>query len=243
VKTIGLLGGLSWESSLEYYRVLNRAARARFGGSESAHCVLQSLNFGEIEELFHAGKHDQIAEIMISGARALERAGADFMLICSNTCHFWAEKIAASIDIPVLDIVDVAAAAVKSAGIDKVGLIGTELTMAQGFYPDRLLGRHGLSVVTPVESERSDIEGVIFGELVRGVFRSESRRRYLDIIENLAGRGAQGVILGCTEIELLVPPDEVGHLVPVPLFPTTSLHARAAFACSIGEYAAEYEPV
>ncbi|MFD2420535.1 aspartate/glutamate racemase family protein [Amycolatopsis pigmentata] len=241
MKTIGLLGGLSWESSLEYYRVLNRAARARFGGSESAYCVLQSLNFGEIEDLFHAERYDDIAELMIAGARTLERAGAEFMVICSNTSHFWAEKIAASVDMPVLNIVDVAAAAVKSAGIDKVGLIGTELTMEQGFYRDRLLERHGVSVVTPAKSERADIEGVIFGELVRGAFRSESRRRYLEIIENLVDRGAQGVILGCTEIELLVPPDEVGHLVSVPLFPTTRLHALAAFACSIGEYVAEYQ--
>lgn len=235
MKMIGLLGGLSWESSIEYYRVLNETARARFGGSQSAHCVLHSVNFAEVEDLLHAGKYDEVAETMAAGARALERAGAELVIICSNTCHFWAPEVGKAVDLPVLNIIDVAAAAVKNAGIDTVGLIGTRFTMEQSFYTGRLLGSHGLSVVTPAEPERKEIDDIIFGELVRGKFTSRSRRRYLDIIDNLVDRGVQGVILGCTEIELLVPPDEVQHLVSVPLFPTTRLHAQAAFASSIDE--------
>jgi aspartate racemase len=216
--------------------VLNQTACARLGGSHAAHCVLYSFDFGEIEALFHAEKYEEIAALMISGARTLERAGVEIIIICSNTSHFWAATIGEAIDVPILSILDVVADALKGDGIDTVGLVGTRFTMEHGFYTGRLSGHHGLRVLTPVASERSEIDDIIFGELVRGVFSNQSRNRYLEIIEGLVDRGAGGVILGCTEIELLVPPDDVRHLVSAPLFPTTRLHAQAAFAWSIGEY-------
>jgi aspartate racemase len=226
MKTIGLLGGMSWESAAEYYRIVNQRVRDRLGGFHSAHCVLYSVDFAEIEELQVTGRWDVAGKRLDEAAGALARAGADFLVLCTNTMHKVADDITA---LPLLHLGDATAAAVRSAGVRRVGLLGTAFTMEQDFYVDRLAS-HGLDVLVPPEQDRAEVHRVIYEELVLGVVREESRAAYRDVIARLVERGAAGVILGCTEIELLVGQEDS----PVPVFPTTRLHAELAADHALG---------
>ncbi|MBM3190824.1 MAG: aspartate/glutamate racemase family protein, partial [Chloroflexi bacterium] len=199
MKTIGLLGGMSWESSSAYYRVLNETVKARLGGFHSAHCVLYSVDFAEIEALQQAGRWAEAARVLIAAARAVERAGADFLLLCTNTMHKVADELQAGIGIPLLHIADAVAQRIRAAGLQQVGLLGTRFTMEQDFYKERLQ-RHGLTVLIPPREERDLVHRVIYDELCLGLIREESRARYRQVIQGLVQAGAQGVILGCTEI-------------------------------------------
>jgi aspartate racemase len=223
VKTIGLIGGMSWESSAEYYRLLNELVRERLGGLHSAKCLLHSLDFAEIEELQAAGEWQRAGEILAEAARGLQAAGADLLLICTNTMHKVAGQVEAAVSVPLLHLADATADAVRAAGIGRVGLLGTAFTMEQAFYRDRLAG-HGLDVLTPDGEGRALVHRVIYEELCLGVVREESRAAYQDVIGKLVAAGAEGVVLGCTEIELLIRDEDS----PVPVFPTTRLHAEAA---------------
>lgn len=224
MKTIGLLGGMSWESTAHYYRILNQTMRKRLGGFHSARIVLHSVEFDEFHWLQHRGEWDQIGERLGEAARSLERAGAQCLVLCTNTMHKVAPEIAAAIDIPMLHIADATAAAIKAAGLDTVGLLGTRFTMEQDFYIARLRDRHGLRVRVPDAPAREAVHQVIYDELCLGTVRDDSRARYRAIMAELVEHGAQGIILGCTEIGLLVGAADAS----VPLFDTTQLHAEAA---------------
>ncbi|ALC22789.1 aspartate/glutamate racemase family protein [Streptomyces pristinaespiralis] len=228
MRTIGLIGGMSWESSAEYYRLLNELVRDRLGGLHSARCVLHSVDFAEIEQLQTAGEWERAGEILASAARGLEAAGADLLLICTNTMHKVAGQVEAAVRVPLLHLADATAEAVKARGLTRVGLLGTAFTMEQDFYRARLAG-HGLEVLTPDAEGRALVHRVIYDELCLGVVRDESRARYQDVIGELVAAGAEGVVLGCTEIELLIGPDDS----PVPVFPTTRLHAQAAVEAAL----------
>ncbi|MGW2561429.1 aspartate/glutamate racemase family protein [Streptomyces sp. NPDC001514] len=229
MKTIGLIGGMSWESSAEYYRLLNELVREQAGGLHSARCILHSVDFADIEQLQVAGEWEKAGEILADAARGLEAAGAELLLICTNTMHKVAGQVADAVDVPLLHLGDATAEAVKGAGIERVGLLGTAFTMEQDFYRDRLAG-HGLDVLTPDAAGRAEVHRVIYEELCLGVVREESRRAYQRVIGELVDRGAEGVILGCTEIELLIRPEDS----PVPVFATTRLHAEAAVRAALG---------
>jgi len=224
MKVIGLIGGLSWESSAEYYRLINEEVHRRLGGSHSAKIVLVSVDFHEVETLQHQGRWEEAAAIMVDAACRVGRAGADVLLICSNTMHRTADQVAAAVSIPLLHIADATAGAIQAASLKRVGLLGTRFTMEHDFYRGFLADRHGLEIIIPDEADRSTVHNVIFNELIRGELRSASREAYLEIIKRLASRGAEGIILGCTEIPLLVKPGDA----TVPLFDTTALHARMA---------------
>ncbi|MBD0746554.1 aspartate/glutamate racemase family protein [Streptomyces sp. CBMA152] len=228
MKTIGLIGGMSWESSAEYYRLLNELVRERLGGLHSARCVLHSVDFAEIEELQSAGEWERAGEILAQGAKGVEAAGADLVLICTNTMHKVADQVAAAVSVPLLHLGDATAQAVRARGIRRVGLLGTAFTMEQDFYRDRLRA-HGLDVLTPDDAGRALVHRVIYEELCLGVVKDESRRAYQDVIAALVDEGAEGVILGCTEIELLIRQEHS----PVPVFPTTRLHAEAAVTAAL----------
>jgi aspartate racemase len=221
---IGLIGGMSWESSAEYYRIINREMRRRLGGVHSARSLMWSVDFGEIEHLQHRGEWDELTRQMIDAATRLQRGGADFIVLCTNTMHRMADDIAAAIEIPLLHIADPTAEKIRAAGIAKVGLLGTAFTMEQDFYKGRLQGLFGLEVLVPPANDRRIVHDVIYRELVAGEVRDESRIAYREIMQRLVGRGAEAIILGCTEIMLLVSPTDS----PVPLFDTTTLHALAA---------------
>jgi len=223
VKTIGLLGGMSWESSIEYERIINTEVRSRLGGTHSADLLIRSYDFARIEAFQQADDWDGAGRLLAADARALQEAGADMIVLCTNTMHRIAAAIETAIDIPFLHLADATAAAVVAAGLQTVALLGTRYTMEMDFYTGRL-GDHGLEVLTPDESDGTMIHDVIFDELVRGEIRESSRLRYLAAIDRLLKRGAEGIIAGCTEIELLVTPDDVD----CPYFPTTRLHALAA---------------
>lgn len=225
MKTLGLIGGLSWESSIEYYRIINETVRQRLGGLHSADCLMYSFDFAEVEALQAAGDWETATHRMIAAARQLERGGADGLIICSNTMHRMANDVGISVDIPLLHIADATAEAIKRQGLHTIGLLGTRYTMEQEFYKGRLETNHDLTVLIPEEPGRTTVHDIIYEELVQGVIRDESRAAYQDIIRDLVDAGAQGIILGCTEIELLI--SEPEHS-PVPTFPTTSLHALAA---------------
>ncbi len=220
---IGLMGGMSWESSAEYYRIINQTVRDRLGGLRSARCLMWSFDFGEIEALQHAGRWEDAAALLADAARRLERGGADFLLICTNTMHRMAEQVQAAARIPLLHIADATAARVEAQGIRRVGLLGTAFTMEQDFYKGRLQ-RAGLHVLVPDAEDRAVVHRVIYDELVQGRVEPASRDAYREVIARLAGRGAEAVILGCTEIMLLVGPGDS----PVPIFDTTRIHAEAA---------------
>jgi aspartate racemase len=224
MRTIGLLGGMSWESSIEYYRIINQETRRRLGGTHSARSVMVSVDFHEIEEMQHRGDWAAATSAMIDGARAVEAGGAECLVICTNTMHRMADEVQDAIDIPLLHIADATGSAIRAAGIATVALLGTRFTMEHAFYRGRLEERHALQVLVPAEPGRTLVHDVIYDELVRGVISEPSRAGYLEIIAALIDRGAEGVIAGCTEIELLVTADDV----PVPYFPTTRLHAEAA---------------
>lgn len=221
---IGLIGGMSWESSAEYYRIVNEGVRDRLGGLRSARCLMWSFDFGEIEALQHAGRWDDTAALLVDAARRLERGGADFFLICTNTMHRMADQVQAAVGIPLLHIADPTAAAIKASGLVRVGLLGTAFTMEQEFYKGRLQDRHGLEVLVPGAEDRALVHRVIYDELVQGRAEPASREAYRQVIARLVGRGAQAVILGCTEIMLLVGAEDSA----VPLFDTTTIHAQAA---------------
>ncbi len=222
--TIGLIGGMSWESSAHYYRIINQEVRARLGGTHSACSLMMSVDFAEIEQLQHAGDWAGLTDRMIDAARRLERGGADFFLLCTNTMHRMADEVAASVAIPMLHIADPTAAAITAAGYGKVGLLGTAFTMEHAFYKGRLQERFGLEVLVPEAADRAVVHRIIYEELVLGDVRPASRAAYAEIMARLVEQGAQAIILGCTEIMLLVQPQDSA----VPLFDTTALHARAA---------------
>jgi aspartate racemase len=232
MKTIGLIGGMSWESSVEYYRILNQGVRDRLGPTASARCLLWSFDFSEIERLQHEGDWSGLTERMTDAARRLETAGADLLLICTNTMHRMADAVQQAVSIPLLHIADPTADRIKAAGLRRIGLLGTAFTMEQDFYKGRLAGKYGLDVLVPGEAERAAVHRIIYEELVAGVITSVSRAAYRDVIAQLVAQGAEGVILGCTEIMLLVRPEDSG----VPLFDTTALHAHAAVDHALVEH-------
>ena len=229
MKTIGLIGGMSWESSAQYYAIINRAVRDRLGGSHSAKILMHSLDFGEIERLQHDGDWSSLTVQMVDVAKRIQAGGADFVLICSNTMHLMADAMAAEIDIPLLHVVDQTSAAIVKAGLKRVGLLGTAFTMERPFYRDRLAAA-GLEVLIPSDADRRDVHRVIYEELVAGKFEPVSRQIYREVIARLVERGAQAIVLGCTEIMLLVDQSDSS----VPLFDTTSLHALAAVDLALG---------
>ena len=223
MKTIGLLGGMSWESTELYYRWINEETRNRRGGLHSAPIAMVSVDFEEIEKLQHAGDWEQAGEVLADRARRIESAGADFLLICTNTMHKVAEQVEEAISIPLLHLADATAARIKQAGMGTIGLLGTAFTMEQDFYRGRLEGQ-GIKVLVPSQADRDIVHRIIYEELCLGQVRDESRREYLRIIDLLAGQGAQGVIEGCTEIVMLVQQPHTS----VPLFDTTAIHAQEA---------------
>ncbi len=231
MKTIGLIGGMSWESSAEYYRIINKTVHARLGGFHSAKSVMISVDFAEIEILQQQGRWQDAAVLLAGAARSLEMAGADFVVLCTNTMHKLADEIEASIHIPFLHIADATAEVIQAVGVQKIGLLGTRFTMEEPFYKGRLTEKYGLEVVTPEAVDREIVHGVIYDELVKGVIRPESKAQYLAIIERLVAQGAEGVILGCTEIGLLVQDGDCR----VPLYDTTRIHAQAAVDFALAE--------
>jgi len=224
MKTIGLLGGMSWESTASYYRIINDEIKHRLGGLHSAQIVLYSLNFQEIEDLQHRNQWEEAADILVDGARRIELAGADFMLICTNTMHKVAGRVASGVGIPLLHIADATGQKIIDQGFKKVALLGTRFTMEQAFYRSRLEERFDLEVLVPGEAERELVHRVIYDELCLGSIQQMSRKRFIDIIGGLADRGAEAVILGCTEICLLVEQKDI----PMPLLDTTRIHAIGA---------------
>jgi aspartate racemase len=223
MRKIGLLGGMSWESTALYYRLLNEDVRDRLGGFHSARLVMASVDFAPIEAMQVAGDWEGAGALLAEEARSLEAAGAECLVLCTNTMHRVADAIEAAVGIPLLHLADVTADAVRDAGLERVALLGTRFTMEQPFYADRLRS-HGLQVLVPDEADRTRVHDVIYDELVLGVVRDESRAAYVDVVRRLVDSRADGVVLGCTEIELLIGPDDVD----VPVFATTALHARAA---------------
>ncbi|MBN2085108.1 MAG: aspartate/glutamate racemase family protein [Anaerolineales bacterium] len=230
MKTIGLIGGMSWESSLEYYRIINESIKEKLGGLHSAKLILYSVDFAEIEALQQAGDWGAAARHMVAAGQSLEKAGADFIVLCTNTMHLLAGDIRSQIRIPFLHIAEAAGRAVRAAGMQTVGLLGTRFTMENDFITRRLAEKFGLKILVPEPADRESVHRIIFEEICRGILMPESRRLYLSIIDDLAHRGAQGVILGCTEIELLVRPEDT----KIPLFPTTRIHALAAVEYAVG---------
>lgn len=224
MKKIGLIGGMSWESSIEYYRIINEEVRDRLGGLHSAASVMYSVDFAEIEQLQMAGRWGESGQILGRAAASLHAAGADCVVLCTNTMHKVADAITNAIDIPFIHIADPTAEAIKAAGLNTIALLGTDFTMAQEFYKGRLVDQHGLNVMIPHDEDRATVHRIIYDELVVGEIKPESKQAYLEIIGRLTADGAQGVILGCTEIGLLV---KAGDCT-VPVFDTTLIHAQAA---------------
>jgi aspartate racemase len=224
MKTIGLLGGMSWESTELYYRLINEGVKAQLGGLHSARIAMVSVDFEEIEVMQHSGDWAGAGQALAQAARGVEAAGADFLLICTNTMHKVAPQIQAAIDIPILHIADATAKRIKAAGMETIGLLGTNFTMEEDFYKGRLIEKHGLNVLVPPASDRALVHGVIYDELCLGRVEDDSRREYLRIMEDLRSRGAEGIIEGCTEIVMLVQQQHTD----IPLFDTTSIHAEEA---------------
>ena len=224
MKTIGLIGGMSWESSIEYYRIINETVKAKLGGLHSAKSIMYSVDFADIEILQHQGQWAEAAQMLINAAKNLENSGADFIVLCTNTMHKVADDIQANVKIPLLHIADATAQLVKDSGIKKIGLLGTRFTMEEEFYKGRLSQKYGLNVNVPNAQEREIVHRVIYDELVIGKIRQHSKEQYIGIIEQMVDEGAEGVILGCTEIGLLIHKQDS----QVPLFDTTRIHAEAA---------------
>ncbi len=224
MQTIGLIGGMSWQSTVPYYRHINEVIRARLGGLHSARVIVYSVDFHDIERLQHAGRWDEAGALLADAAQSLARAGADFLVLGTNTMHRVAPAIEAAVTIPLLHIADPTARAIKSDGLTTVGLLGTRFTMEQDFYRGRMEATHGMTVLVPDSADRETMHRIIYDELCMGVVNAASRDAYRAIIARLVDRGAQAVILGCTEISLLVGPADA----TVPLYDTTALHAQAA---------------
>jgi len=225
MKLIGMLGGMSWESTAQYYRLANELTRERSGGLHSARCLIHSVDFARIEQLQAQGRWDDAGAQLADAARGLEAGGAQLLLICTNTMHKVADQVQAAVTIPLVHLGDATARAVRASGATTVGLLATAYTMEQDFYRGRLAS-HGLDVLVPDAADRAEVHRIIYEELCLGIVREESRRAYVTVIEHLVADGAQGVILGCTEIELLIGPGDS----PVPVFPTTRIHVEAALA-------------
>ena len=230
MKTIGLLGGMSWESSIEYYRIINQETKRKLGDLHSAKSLMYSVDFAEIEALQHKGDWVELTKQMIKAAQNIENGGADFLVICTNTMHKMADKMQSKLKIPIFHIADATANTIKKAGINKIALLGTKFTMEEDFYKGRLIAKHGLDVIIPSLEDRNIIHQIIYDELVIGKISSESKEKYLAIINKLKTQGAEGIILGCTEIGLLIKQADS----ELPVFDTTLIHALAAV-----EYALE----
>ena len=230
MKTIGLIGGMSWESSIEYYKIINEAVRAKLGGLHSAKCMMYSIDFAEMEPLQHQGRWNEATQILIAAAKSVEAGGAGFVIFCTNTMHKVADEVQQYLRIPILHIADATAQTIKAEGFKKVGLLGTRFTMEENFYRGRLSQKHNLEILIPDEEEREVVHRIIYDELCMGETKTLSKTKYMDIIDRLAKKGAEGIILGCTEIGLLVKKEDTR----VPLFDTTKIHALAAV-----EYALE----
>ncbi len=230
MKTIGLIGGMSWESTVPYYRVINETVKAQLGGLHSAQLILYSVDFHEIEELQRHDDWDSAGLALAQAARSLQAAGASFLVLCTNTMHKVAHQIEAAVNIPLLHIADPTAAAIKTSGHTVVGLLGTRFTMEQAFYIDRLRDHHGLQVKVPAQADRDIVHRIIYEELCLGTVKAESRAEYRRVMQALAAQGVQSIILGCTEISLLVDAQDS----PVPLLDTTAIHARAAALLALG---------
>lgn len=228
---IGMLGGMSWESTVEYYRIANERVRDVLGGTHSARILLDSVDFAEIEALQESGDWEQAGRVLAARARALQAGGADFLVLCTNTMHIVIDAIQEAVDVPVLHIADATAAAIQRAAVTRIGLLGTAFTMEQSFYRDRLEA-FGIQTLVPRAEDRRTVHRIIYDELVRGVVRDRSRGAYRDVIARLVDDGAEGIVLGCTEIELLVSP----HDSPVPVFPTTRIHVEAAVDRALGRH-------
>lgn len=224
MKTIGLIGGMSWESSSEYYRIINETIKEKLGGLHSAKCILHSVDFEDIANLQHQGKWEELTELMIDFAQKLERAGADLIVICTNTMHKMAEEIQNNINIPLLHIADVTAEKIIEKGLSKLGLLGTEFTMEEDFYKKRLKEKYNLDVIIPSDNDRKIVDNIIYNELCLGVRKESSKEKFKEIIKKLISDGADGLILGCTEIPLLISQKDV----EAPLFDTTTIHSKAA---------------
>jgi aspartate racemase len=231
MKTIGLIGGMSWESSSAYYQIINTATRDALGGLHSAKSVMYSVDFAEIETLQAKGDWDAAAELLTAAARRVAAGGADFILICTNTMHKLADAVQDAVPLPLLHIADATAERIKAAGLPTVALLGTRFTMEEDFYKGRLAREHGLKVLIPDADDRQVVHDVIYDELCVGRIEATSKQRYLEIMARLEDRGAQGIILGCTEIGLLVQPADSQQ----PLFDTARIHAEAAVAYALAE--------
>lgn len=230
MRTIGMLGGMSWESTAEYYRLINQLVQGRLGGVHSARVLLDSLDFADVAKLQTAGKWDQAGELLATRARGLESAGADMIVLCTNTMHKVADVIEQAVSIPLIHIADAVAAALRAKGVTKAGLLGTAFTMEQTFYRDRLAA-HGIETLIPNDADRSEVHSIIYEELVRGIVNPKSRDVYREIMGRLVDNGAGGVIFGCTEIELLIGSDDS----TVPVFPSTHIHAEAAVEAALAQ--------
>ena len=224
MKTIGLIGGMSWESSVVYYQIINRKTQEMLGGSHSARSLMYSVDFGEIARLQHEENWAKLETIMIDAAKRLERGGADLIVICTNTMHMFADVMEGAVNIPLVHIGDAAGESIRQSGLNKVGLLGTKFTMEKDFLKKRLLDKFGIETIIPDESDRETIHSVIYDELVKGDIRDGSRSAYLHIIEKLLKNGAEGILLGCTEIPLLITPGSTDAV----LFDTTKIHAERA---------------
>jgi len=231
MKTIGLIGGMSWESSSEYYKIINETVKERLGGLNSAKCIMYSVDFEEIASLQHQGEWEELTRLMIRFAQQLERAGADFIVICTNTMHKMAREVQDNINIPLLHIADATAERIKEQGLRKPGLLGTKFTMEEDFYKKRLKEKYNLDVMIPSNTDREIIDSVIYNELCLGILKQSSKEKFKDIIRRLVSNGADGLILGCTEIPLLISQKDV----EVPLFDTTAIHSKAAVEFALDE--------
>ncbi|HEW91388.1 MAG TPA: aspartate/glutamate racemase family protein [Thermotogaceae bacterium] len=231
MKTIGVIGGMSWESTLEYYRIMNETVKRKMGGSHSAKMLVYSFDFDEVERLQHEGNWDELSEMMINAAHRLEKAGADFLVIATNTMHKLVDNMIQRITIPILHIVDVVGEEIVELGLKKVGLLGTKFTMEDGFYSNRLRENFGVEVFVPTNVERDVVHSVIYDELVKGIIKESSKKKFVEIVKNLELRGIQGIILGCTEIPLLINQRDVD----IPVFDTTKLHAIAAVEFALND--------
>lgn len=229
MKTIGIIGGMSWESSAVFYKTINQKIKIKLGDSHSAKCLMYSVDFAEIAHLQHTDNWDELAIIMIDAAKKLEKGGADFVVLCTNTMHLLANKIEENISIPFIHIADATAQAIKDSNVKKVGLLGTKFTMEQDFFKTRILEKQGIETVIPNQNQREIVHNIIYEELVKGIINQQSRTDLLEIIDDLIQLGAEGIVLGCTEISLLITPEFTNHF----LFDTTEIYASKAVELAV----------